>query len=412
MSRRFVGNRGDLLSALGAAPTTPRHRRGAGPKPALKLPRYDPSIELKDYTGSRARPEIQAVLKGHISLETARVQRLQTLMALLNNVDQVTRQLRDEDMAGDPAALQARMAAFLAAREQTVEMWRQAARARQQQQRRSVDDPDTAMVHPAHVPGRRMGPAESEQQWRELDRLVQEQAATFEQLWSRAAAAANPAIFNMPTTARHPTRPKQNSAIIIHLFLLDHIRIGHSSTTQPVPKLRTTTASRSARPRPRNNAKAKAKPNPSPNPNRRPHAAPWVVQKQALAAKFGSEGWSPRRKLSPDAMLHLRALHAANPQLYTTPLLASTFKQSPEAIRRILKSKWLSEASEDAVQARRERWARRHDRIWDVKSELGLRPKRRGDRKVEDASVAGERIESEMWAEDVLRRAREGGGGL
>ncbi|RMZ89768.1 hypothetical protein DV736_g3016, partial [Chaetothyriales sp. CBS 134916] len=289
------------------------------PAPA-PTPRYDTNVELKHYTGSRAHPEIQSVLKGRISLETARVQRLQNLMALLNNVDQVTRQLREEDLAGNAAALQARIAAFLAAREQTVGMWRQAARARQQR-RHSVDDhdPDTAMVHPAHVPGRRMGPAESEQQWRELDWLVQEQAATFE-----------------------------------------------------------------------------------------PPA--WLIQKRALAAKFGSEGWSPRRKLSPDAMLHLRTLHAANPQLYTTPLLASTFKQSPEAIRRILKSKWLGEASADAVQARRERWARRHDRIWDVKSELGLRPKRKSERKAEDASVAGERVESEIWAEEVLRRAREGGG--
>ena len=45
-------------------------------------------------------------------------------------------------------------------------------------------------------------------------------------------------------------------------------------------------------------------------------------------------------------------------------------------IRRILKSKWASKAGEEKTQERRERWARRYDRIWDHKAALGLRPPR------------------------------------
>ncbi|RMZ79969.1 hypothetical protein DV738_g3082, partial [Chaetothyriales sp. CBS 135597] len=387
MSRRFVGNRRELLSALGGAASATTKR------PATAARR------LKHYTGSRAYLEIQAVLQGQISLETARVHRLHNLMALLNNVDQVKRQLRDEDMAGDPAPLDARMAAFLAERERTVELWRREAQARQERQRQQqlllqYNDSDTAMVHPAHVPGRRMGPAENEQQRQELDRLVQAQTAVFEVrplplggqrvVAAAAGARAGPGSFG--------ATPQQQQ-----------IRLFSTRTTpaQVLPPLITTIRQRAFF---WTTAASAFHSNSTPTPT--PPA--WAIQKQALAAKFGSEGWSPRRKLSPDAMLHLRALHTANPQLYTTQLLASTFKQSPEAIRRILKSKWLSErASPEAVQARRDRWARRHDRIWDVKSELGLRPKRTRDRRVEDASQGAERVEDDLWAEAVLKKARD-----
>lgn len=52
------------------------------------------------------------------------------------------------------------------------------------------------------------------------------------------------------------------------------------------------------------------------------------------------EGWSPPRKLSRQAMEGLRVMHAQHPELFTTPVLAEKFKISPEAVRRILKSKW------------------------------------------------------------------------
>ncbi len=107
----------------------------------------------------------------------------------------------------------------------------------------------------------------------------------------------------------------------------------------------------------------------------------WQIQKDALKKKFGKEGWSPRKKLSPDTMEGIRALHEQYPQRYTTPVLAEQFKVSPEAIRRILKSRW--RASPEKMEERRARWAKRHDRIWDAQAEMGLRPQRTKDRKPE-----------------------------
>lgn len=105
---------------------------------------------------------------------------------------------------------------------------------------------------------------------------------------------------------------------------------------------------------------------------------PWQAQKQALEKKFGSEGWNPRKKLSPDTIDGIRALHEQFPNKYSTPVLAEKFKVSPEAIRRILKSKWRPDPEKQAE--RRERWARRHDRIWDQQAAIGLRPARTKDR--------------------------------
>ncbi|KZT65299.1 hypothetical protein DAEQUDRAFT_643870, partial [Daedalea quercina L-15889] len=61
---------------------------------------------------------------------------------------------------------------------------------------------------------------------------------------------------------------------------------------------------------------------------------------RAAMKKAFPQGWSPPRKLSREAMDALRALHATDPEVFTTPLLASKFRISPEAVRRILKSKW------------------------------------------------------------------------
>jgi hypothetical protein len=101
---------------------------------------------------------------------------------------------------------------------------------------------------------------------------------------------------------------------------------------------------------------------------------PWQAQKEALKKKFSSEGWNPRKKLSPDTIDGIRALNQQYPDKYPTPVLAEKFKVSPEAIRRILKSKW--RPSPEKAAERRERWARRHDRIWDQQAAIGLRPAR------------------------------------
>jgi hypothetical protein len=50
--------------------------------------------------------------------------------------------------------------------------------------------------------------------------------------------------------------------------------------------------------------------------------------------------WAPPRKLSRDAMDGMRTLHNYDPTTFSTPMLAERFRISPEAVRRILKSRW------------------------------------------------------------------------
>lgn len=101
---------------------------------------------------------------------------------------------------------------------------------------------------------------------------------------------------------------------------------------------------------------------------------PWQVQVNALKKKFTS-GWQPRKRLSPDAIEGIRALHTRDPHQNSTPVLAEHFQVSPEAIRRILKSKW--RPNEEEQESRRERWARRGQQIWSDMAEKGIKPPRR-----------------------------------
>jgi hypothetical protein len=114
---------------------------------------------------------------------------------------------------------------------------------------------------------------------------------------------------------------------------------------------------------------------------------PWQTQKHALKGKF-NEGWNPHKKLSPDALDGIRHLHSTDPEKFTTPVLAEHFKVSPEAIRRILKSKWQPSAKE--MEGRRKRWQKRHDRIWSQMAELGLRPKTKRTDAVSDVRILEE----------------------
>ena len=100
----------------------------------------------------------------------------------------------------------------------------------------------------------------------------------------------------------------------------------------------------------------------------------WQIYKDALRQKFPG-GWNPHRKLSPDAMEGVRALHSQYPDHFTTPVLASHFKMSPEAIRRILKSKWRPSGEEE--EDRRRRWDRRGEKIWTGLVEQGVHPPKR-----------------------------------
>ncbi|KIO25376.1 hypothetical protein M407DRAFT_244098 [Tulasnella calospora MUT 4182] len=52
------------------------------------------------------------------------------------------------------------------------------------------------------------------------------------------------------------------------------------------------------------------------------------------------EGWNPPKKLSRQLMDDMRDLKRLDPEKFTTDVLASQFRVSPEAVRRILRSSW------------------------------------------------------------------------
>ena len=101
---------------------------------------------------------------------------------------------------------------------------------------------------------------------------------------------------------------------------------------------------------------------------------PWQIQKAVLKSKF-PEGWNPRKRLSPDALAGIRALQQQFPEEYTTEVLAQKFEVSPEAIRRILKSKWMPSPEEEIN--RQERWFGRGKKVWERWAALGKKPPNR-----------------------------------
>lgn len=107
---------------------------------------------------------------------------------------------------------------------------------------------------------------------------------------------------------------------------------------------------------------------------RREEREPWQIQKEALKKKF-PEGWHSRKRLSPDALDGIRALHEQFPEQYPTWVLASKFEVSPEVIRRILKSKWRPNPEEETN--RQTRWFNRGKDVWSQMAALGTKPPKR-----------------------------------
>ncbi|KZT60901.1 hypothetical protein CALCODRAFT_421495, partial [Calocera cornea HHB12733] len=58
-----------------------------------------------------------------------------------------------------------------------------------------------------------------------------------------------------------------------------------------------------------------------------------------LRARYPA-GWAPRTKMSREAMAALRLFHREDPAQFSVPMLADKFTISPEAVRRILRSRW------------------------------------------------------------------------
>ena len=101
-----------------------------------------------------------------------------------------------------------------------------------------------------------------------------------------------------------------------------------------------------------------ANPNTPPPHLRRPSGKPTPLQhklhRETIRKEF-PEGWAPPRKLSREAMDAVRQLYRLDPNKFNTPMIADKFKISPEAVRRILKSKWEPSAERRAALAIKQR---------------------------------------------------------
>lgn len=126
----------------------------------------------------------------------------------------------------------------------------------------------------------------------------------------------------------------------------------------------------------------------------RPKRENWQIQKSANLSKFGDSTWQPRKRLSPDTLEGIRALHSSDPTTYSTETLSGQFAVSPENIRRILKSKW--KPNDDEREEREKRWERRGVRKWTEMAEQGERPPRKW-REMGVGSVAGEPERKPGW---------------
>lgn len=91
-----------------------------------------------------------------------------------------------------------------------------------------------------------------------------------------------------------------------------------------------------------------------------PDLPPWKRQIYALREKFKGDKWSPRKKLSREAMEGIRVLKQYSPHLHSGEI-AAMFQVSPESIRRILKAKW--KPTDDEMGKIADRWNRRGDRV-------------------------------------------------
>lgn len=104
----------------------------------------------------------------------------------------------------------------------------------------------------------------------------------------------------------------------------------------------------------------------------------WKKQMFALKEKFPM-GWNPLKKLSREQMDHMRDIKRAQPQINLNEL-ASMFSISPEAARRIIKSKWRPDAAKS--QKIEQRWKRRGQQLKASRREQASRGQQNDDLRV------------------------------
>ncbi|GAB7337090.1 hypothetical protein MBLNU457_g2491t1 [Dothideomycetes sp. NU457] len=190
-----------------------------------------------------------------------------------------------------------------------------------------------------------------------------------------------------------------------------------TTTTAPTRKDARQTTSMAAKKMDTQKTAMKASPTAAVKPHKK---EPWQSYKAALKEKFGDVAWTPRKRISPDALAGIRALRASQPEVYTTERLAEHFKMSPEAIRRILRSKW--QPTEEEMDDRRRRWEKRGIKKWTEMAEEGVRPPKKwrelGVGRTEDGQAPkwkrmefDGKVKGERWIEqpatDVFVRAAD-----
>ncbi|KAF3284932.1 Required for respiratory growth protein 9 mitochondrial [Orbilia oligospora] len=106
----------------------------------------------------------------------------------------------------------------------------------------------------------------------------------------------------------------------------------------------------------------------------------WKIHMDSVKSKLKGEKWNPFGRLSPAAVATLKQLKQENPGM-TVEEYAPIFKISPDALRRILKSKWMPTPEQETD--RNERWKRRGKAVWQEWEEKGLVQKKKEKEKQE-----------------------------
>lgn len=127
----------------------------------------------------------------------------------------------------------------------------------------------------------------------------------------------------------------------------------------------------------------------------------WKVEKANLQAKFQGAHWEPKKKLSPEALDGIRLLNKDHPE-YTTEKLSHLFEVSPDAIRRVLKSKWRPD--EATREERMERWERRGASVWARWVDMGVV----STKKIAKEKKTRKRIREERWGKLQAVEEEEG----
>ncbi|KAJ8096504.1 hypothetical protein POJ06DRAFT_263992 [Lipomyces tetrasporus] len=121
--------------------------------------------------------------------------------------------------------------------------------------------------------------------------------------------------------------------------------------------------------------RAKAELNLPSNWRKIPKLPKWKKHQLAIREKIGGAQWDPRKKLSPEARVALRAFKDEHPEIKSSEI-AKFFGISGESVRRILKSKW-QPLTDEEYQKFLLRWQNRRERILDTWVKIGRIPPRK-----------------------------------